>query len=207
MSNRPADTITTLTICYESGSGEQTQRGVSVTQFDPHEMFGLCHLRGQYRTFLYERIFSCVDVDTGEVVRDPHAHLVSIYRKSPRYTLDQLYRNNLEALQVLLYVGKADGQLRAAERKVIAAACKVLTGDVRITEEMASDLIDSINIPSFHSFKVAVGRVAKRGNPGMIKRLMIACRTIVNTQKTVTATEQEALDYMAKRFSQRKNDA
>lgn len=200
MASSPPDTITTLTICYESSSGEQTQRSVSVTQFDPHELFGFCQLRGQYRSFLYERIFSCVDANTGEVINDPHTHLASIYRKSPRYTLDLLYRNHLEALQVLLYVGKADGQLRAEERKVIAAACKVLTGDVRITEQMASNLVDSVNIPSFHSFKVAVGRVAKRGNPGMMKRLMIACRTIVNTQKTVTATEQEALDYMAKRF-------
>lgn len=198
----PADIIATLHIRYQRGTDEPTERDVSVTDFDPHSISGHCHLRGQYRTFRIFDIRSCHDTATGEVVEKESipTYLHALYKKTPRYTLDLLQRNHLEALQVLLYVGKADGQLRAAERKVIAAACKVLTGDVRITEQMASDLIGSINIPSFHSFKVAVGRIAKRGNPGMMKRLMIACRTIVNTQKAATATEQEALDYMAKRL-------
>lgn len=200
----PADTIATLHIRYQRGyDDEPTERDVSITAFDPHSISGHCHLRSQYRTFRIFDIHHCYNTATGEEVEKENIpkHLFELYKKTPRYTLDVLRRNHLEALQVLLYVGKADGQLRAAERKVIAAACKVLTGDVRITEDMASDLIDSINIPSFHSFKVAVGRVAKRGNPGMMKRLMIASRTIINTQKTVTATEQEALDYMAKRFN------
>lgn len=202
MTNRPANTITTLTICYESSSGELTERGVSVTEFDSRELFGLCHLRERYRTFLYERIYSCFDVATGEVVHDVCTHLQAIYEATPRYTLDLLYRNHYEALQILLYVGKADGQLRAAERKVMIAACKVITGDVRITDDLANDLIDSVGLPGLHGFKVAVGKVAKRGNQVMMRRLIIACQTIVNTQKTVVATEQEALDYMSKRFAE-----
>ena len=201
MTNRPANTIVTLSICYESGSGEVTQRGVSVTDFDEHEIVGFCHLREQNRTFLYSRISSCVDVKTGEAIHDVNAYLQDVYKQSPRYSADLLYHNHYETLQVLLYVGKADGQLRAEERKVIAAACKVITGDVRITEDIANDLIDSVGIPSLHSFKIAVGKVAKRGNPAMMKRLLIASKTIVNTQKHVTATEQEALDYMEKRFA------
>lgn len=201
MTNRPANTIITLNICYESSDGELTQRGVSVTEFDEHEIVGFCHLREQNRTFLYSRIFSCVDPSTGQSIRDVNAYLQEVYKKSPRYSADLLYHNHYETLQVLLYVGKADGQLRAEERRVIAAACKVITGDVRITENIANELIDSVGIPSLHSFKIAVGKVAKRGNPAMMKRLMIASKTIINTQKHVTATEQEALDYMAKRFA------
>lgn len=201
MTNRPANTIVTLSICYESGSGEVTQRGVSVTDFDENEIVGFCHLREQNRTFLYSRISSCVDVKTGEAIDDVNAYLQDVYKQSPRYSADLLYQNHYETLQVLLYVGKADGQLRAEERKVIAAACKVITGDVRITEDIANDLIDSVGIPSLHSFKIAVGKVAKRGDMAMMKRLLIASKTIVNTQKHVTATEQEALDYMAKRFA------
>lgn len=201
MQNTPANTIAKLTICYESGSGELTQRGVSVTEFDAHEMLGFCHLREKSRTFLYDRIFSCVDAKTGEVVNNVHEYLQTIYKKSALYALDTLCNNNYEALQVLLYVGKADGQLREPERKVIAAACKVLTGDVRITDEMVRELLDSMTIPSLHSFKVAVGKVAKHGDPTIMRRLMLACRTIVNTQQTVAAAEQEALDYMAKRFA------
>ncbi|MFP6861235.1 hypothetical protein [Pseudomonas sp.] len=199
----PAEVIAKLHILYQRGLEEPTERDVSVTDFDPSTISGHCHLRGQYRTFRIFDISQCHDTATGEIVETENIPklLFDHYKKTPRYTLDVLHSNHLEALQILLYVGKSDGQLRAAERKVIAAACKVLTGDGRITEEMVSELIDSINIPTIHSFKVAVGRVAKRGNPAMMKRLMIACNTIINTQKNITATEQEALDYMAKRFA------
>lgn len=200
MTKQPIDTIATLTICYQSGTGKFTQRGVSVTGYDDYQMVGMCHLRNSERTFVYERITSCVNRDTGEIVTDIYEHLKKAYIKSPLHSADLLYRNHHEAMQVLIYVARADGQFRAEERKVITAACKVITGDTRITDELARHLSDSINPPSLHAFKVAVGRIAKRGNETTMKRLYLACRTIVNTQKNVTATEQEALDYMLKRF-------
>ena len=131
MSNRPAGTITTLNIGYRDANGAMTQRGVSVTEFDPYQMFGLCHLRDQYRTFVYERVTSCVDVNTGEVIANINQHLWDTYCKTPVYTLEKLVESNRLALQILLYVAKADGTMTAAERKVMNAACKVLTGDVR----------------------------------------------------------------------------
>lgn len=201
MSDKPANTIGTLSIRYRSRAGELTQRAVSVTEFDTEGLFGLCHLRDRYRTFRYDRIFSCANIETGEVVYDIHDHIQSIYRKLPRYTLDVLYRNHYEALQILLYVSRADGQLRAAERKILIATFKVLTGDVRITDELGNNLIGAIETPSLHGFKVAAGKVANRGNKVSTRLLLIACQSIVNTQKTVTAAEQEALDYLAKRFA------
>lgn len=200
MTKQPIDTIATLTICYQSGTGKFTQRGVSVTGYDDYQMVGMCHLRNSERTFVYERITSCVNRDTGEIVTDIYEYLKKAYSESPLHSADLLYRNHHEAMQVLIYVARADGQFRAEERKVITAACKVITGDTRITDELARHLSDSINPPSLHAFKVAIGRIAKRGNDTTMKRLYLACRTIVNTQKNVTATEQEALDYMRKRF-------
>lgn len=201
MLNLPANAIATLTICYESSSGELTQRGVSVTEFDPYQMFGVCHLRDSYRTFLYKRVFSCCDVNTGEVVTDVHQHLMDTYCAMPIYSLDQLERNNRVALQVLLYVAKADGRMSAAERKVMTAACKVLTGDVRITDEMTAKLFRAMKVPSLSTFKKAVGSLASLGDEALSRRLMIACRTIVATEGKVKEAEQEALDYMAKRFA------
>lgn len=200
MSNRPAGTITTLTIGYTDAVESQTVRGVSVTEFDPIQMFGLCHLREQYRTFLFERVTSCVDVNTGEIVTNINKHLWDTYCKTPVYTLDQLEKNNRRALQILLYVAKADGTMTAAERKVMNAACKVLTGDVRLTDDMTSRLFRSMKIPSLATFKVAVGELYRKGDEALMRRLFIACRTIVATEKKVKEAEQEALDYMAKRF-------
>ena len=201
MSNRPADTIATLTIVYCDSAGALTQRGVSVTEFDPYEMFGFCHLRERYRTFIYERITSCVDVNTGEVISEVHKHLMDTYCKMPIYTLDQLERNDSPVLKVLLYVAKADGRMTAAERKIMNAACKVLTGDVRITEELTDKLFKAMEPPSLNAFKKAVGSLANRGDAALTKRLWIACNTLVKTDKSISAGEQEALDYMAKRFA------
>ncbi|MFE1816949.1 tellurite resistance TerB family protein [Metapseudomonas otitidis] len=200
MSNRPANTIATLTIYYESYSGELTQRGVSVTDFDEEQMTGLCHLRERERTFRYDRVRSCSNAKTGEVVRNINQYLMEHYRQTVRYTLDVLYRNHPDALKVLLYVAKADGQVRAPELKVVAGFLKVITRDFRIDEGSARELLYCFDAPSLHGFKVAVGRVAARGNAGTSRSLVLACRAIVNTGKTITAVEQEALDYLDKRL-------
>lgn len=200
MSNRPEGTIATLTICYTDADGDMTERGVSVTEFDPYEMFGLCHLRQQYRTFLYERVASCVDVKTGEVIANIHKHLSDTYSRTPIFSLDQLEKNNRATLQVLLYLAKADGRMTAAERKVMTAACKALTGDVRITDDMTARLFNDMDVPSLNAFKRAVGSIANRGDNALMKRLLIACNTMVRTEKKASAAEQEALGYLAKRF-------
>jgi len=201
MSNRPVDTITTLTIDYTDAGGDTTQRGVSVTAFDPYEMFGFCHLRERYRSFLHERVTTCVDVNTGELVSDTYKHLLDIWQSSPGYSLDEFANNKRAVLQILVYVGKADGRLTAAERKVMTAACKVLSGDLRITDEMTAALFRSTAIPALSTFKRVVGSIANGGDQTLMKRLLIACNTIVKTEKKVSAAEQEALDYMAKRFN------
>lgn len=196
----PVGAIATLTIRYESASGDYTHRGVTVTDFNDFEIFGYCHLRERYRTFLVERVVSCVNAKTGEVVTDVSAYLSSIYKTLPRYSVDLLNEHHHDALKILLYVAKADGQLRQPERKVIAAACKVLTKDTRITDALANNLIDSVQLTSLHGFKIAAGKVANRGDMATMRTIFIACKTIVNTQKIVCAAEQEALDYLAKRF-------
>ncbi|MCY1348387.1 hypothetical protein D9M69_345340 [compost metagenome] len=192
----------TLFIYY--GENDETGRAVDVHEVSHSgygsTIIGHCRKRDAKRTFRIDQITYCLDPATGRNVPDVLQHLRNLYEGTPEHTLDLLYRNHYEALQILLYVGKADGQLRAEERKVIVAACKVMTGDVRITDDLANALIDAVALPGLQGFKVAVGKVAKRGNPDAMRRLMIACRTIVNTQKTVAAAEQEALDYMAKRF-------
>lgn len=195
------DAIAKLNIVYEDYSGDLSQRSVSVLEFNPEYITGFCHLRQQERTFAVERIISCVDAVSGEVAVDPIGYLAAVYAKSSHRSVELLYQNHHAAIQALVYVAAADGQIREAERKVLSAACRVITGDVRITDDQVRQLVESIGRPGLHAFKVAVGKVQKRGNEQMMKRLLIACKTIVGTQKTVTATEQEALDYMAKRFN------
>lgn len=197
----PVDTIATLHIRYQSSSADVSERDVSVTEYTPSEMYGLCHLRGQQRTFRFDRIRECTDTATGLKVHDPHAYLRDIYLKSSRYSLARLTDPEFPIVDILLYVAKADGQMRAPERKVITAACKVFTHDVRITEEQVTSLLRDRFVPNRHSFKIAVGRINKLRDEVIKRKLLAASRTIIATQKNVTPGEQEALDYMVKRFA------
>lgn len=199
----PADIIATLHIRYQRGADEATERDVSVTDFDPFSISGNCHLRGQHRTFRIFDIRKCYDKATGEVVEKDNlpTYLYALYQQTSRYTLERLMAPEFPVLDILAFIAKADGQMRAAERKVIATACKVFTHDLRITESQANDALNRTATLSLHSFKVAVGRINKLGDESVKRKLLAASRTIIGTQKNVTPGEQEALDYMTKRFA------
>lgn len=202
MSN-PEDVIATLHISYQRGTDDPTEREVSVTDFNPYSISGHCHLRGQYRTFRVFDIKECHDTATGAAVDKESlpTYLYVLYQKTSRFTLESLMKPEFPVLDILVYVARADGQVRKAERAVIAAACKVFTHDMRITEAQAHDAINRTAVLSLHGFKIAVGRINKRRDETVKRKLLAATRTIIGTQNTITPGEQEALDYMAKRFA------
>lgn len=199
----PADTIATLHIRYQRGADESTERDVSVTNFDPHSISGHCHLRGQYRAFRIFDIRHCHDTGTGEVVEKENlpTYLHALYQKTSRYTLDRLLNPDAPVLDILVFIAKADGKMMAPERAVITAACKAFTHDLRITQEQVDNVLSRTSTLSLHSFKVAVGRIKKLGDEVIKRKLLAASRTIIATQKKVTPSEQEAMDYMTQRFA------
>lgn len=203
----PTDIIATLHIRYQRGTDEATERDVSVTNFDPFTISGHCHLRDQYRTFRIFDIRECCNSATGEVVAKEclSTYLYALYQQTSRYTLESLMTPEFPVLDILVFIAKADGQMRSAERSVIATACKVFTHDLRITESQANDAVNRTATLSLHSFKTAVGRINKLNNEAVKRKLLAATRTIIGTQKNVTPGEQEALDYMAKRFAKTEN--
>ena len=199
----PADVVAKLHIHFQRGTDEATERDVSVTDFNPHTISGHCHLREQYRTFRIFDIRHCHDCATGEFVDKENLpdYLFELYKNTSRYTLERLLTHEFQVLDILAYIARADGKLMAAERSVIATACKVFTHDLRITESQASDAINRTTTLSLHSFKVAVGHINKLGDEAVKRKLLAATRTIIGTQKKVTPGEQEALDYMTQRFA------
>ena len=57
-----------------------------------------------------------------------------------------------------------------------------------------------MDVPTLQAFKLAVGRLAKRGQTAQAV-VMTAAERMVATQKVVQQAEQDALDYMKKRFA------
>jgi tellurite resistance protein len=207
---QPLSAKARLRLKYTDGAGRKTERTVDVRQFGsmgPNTLLiGHCNMRDATRTFRSDRIESCIDEETGEVVSDVRAYLQSKYEQSPDRTKDLLLEGEYDTLRVLLYVGKADGQFRAAEKAVIRETCIAITNDSRLTDSTIEELYVNMAVPTLHAFKLAVGRLAKRDKAAQ-SVVMAAAEKMVATQKTVHQAEQEALDYMKKRFTTGANAA
>ncbi len=192
-----------LRLRYVDGAGKKSERAVEVRQFGRLDgttmLMGRCLLRNATRTFRTDRIIECVDEETGEVISDVPAYLTHKYEGSLERSRDALLEGEYDTLRILLYVGKADGQLRAAEKSIIRDTCVAITKDSRLSLESIGELLASMDVPTLQSFKLAVGRFASRDQDS---RTMVldASRRIVGTQKTIHPAEQEALDYMRERF-------
>ena len=191
-----------LNIEYTNAAGEISRRDISISHYDGScYLRGFCHLRGEPRTFRIDRVSSCIDRDTGEVVSDIPAHLRQKYESSAEYIVEELYSNEKDIIRSLFFVGKADGQLRKPERKIIYSVCRQLLKDKEISDEALDRMINNIDLPSMHAFKRAIGRLAKE-SPEKLLMVSEYSNKIVNTQKTIHPVEQEALDYIKKKSQQ-----
>ncbi len=193
-----------LRLQYRDGAGRKSDRIVDVRQFGSFGpttlIIGHCNTRQATRTFRVDRIHECVDLFTGEVIGDVSAFLRSKYNASPERSRDSLLETHFDTLRVLLYVGKADGQLRAPERAKIHELCVRVSGDTRITLSMIESLLAELETPTLTAFKQAVGRVSN-ANPAHARDILQASEEIVATQKSVSPGEAEALTYLRKRLS------
>jgi hypothetical protein len=187
---------------YSDGDNKKTSRSVVMRQFDTALYDGIilghCELRNANRTFRFNRISNCVDMETGEVISDIRTYLVGKYDKSPERSVEILRTDYVDTLKVLCYIAKADGQFRKEEKTVITGYLQTLIRDARINVDMVNEAMQTFGLPSVQSFKLAVGRVLQGGQVDP-ELLSDCCKAIVATQKAIHPSEQEALDYIAKK--------
>lgn len=193
-----------LDISYKDGNNKNTNRIVDVREFD-HALYGgiiigHCRLRDATRTFRFNRITSCVDVETGEEIKDVRSFLQDKYEKSPEATLDKLLESHRDMLRALLFLGKADGRLTAKERMAILDHVKRITEDERLDDSMLKKVFKEVEIPSIMGFKQCCGRLAKSLLPEQHQNLISTAERMVASEKTINPSEQEALDYLRQRL-------
>jgi hypothetical protein len=193
-----------LRLNYVDGAGKKTERTVDVRQFGTFGnstlLIGHCLLRDATRTFRTDRVQKCIDEETGEIVTGLATYLKKKYDESPERSRDALLEGEYDTLRILLYVGKADGQLRAAEKAIIRETCIAMANDSRLTDATIDELFANMAVPTIQAFKLAVGRLAKREQKSRTV-VMSAAEKMIRTQKVVHQAEQEALDYMRKRLA------
>lgn len=189
---------------YQDGNGSKSTRAVRIREFDNKLsggiLMGHCELRNATRTFRFDRIRQCVDLETGELVENLGSYLNELYSNSPERSAEILAEDYVDVLKTIYFVAKADGQIRREEKAVITAYVCKLVRDERITNEMIDEVLSEIGVPTFQAFKMAVGRVLKSGqvDPHLLNS---CCQEIVATQSSVHAMEKEALEYIAKKMS------
>jgi hypothetical protein len=187
---------------YTDSNGLKSRRTAQIRQmgslWDGPIVIGHCLLRDETRTFRPARMARCVDVDTGKSADDVNAYLLAKYAADPQRLNERLREEEVDTLKVLYFIGKADGQFREDEKRIIRATAKQLVDDSRLTDDMIDRVLFDLGLPSLQGFKLAVGRLAKRGE-GALPRVLAAAEQMIATQKTIAPAEAEALAYLRKR--------
>jgi len=192
-----------LRLDYRDGGGNRTSRDFTLANYGPWEggaiLIGHCHLRNATRTFRTDRIISCTDLDTGEIIPNLEAWLDAKWQASPDRAIEQIIETAWDAIRVLFYVSKADGTLNQKERIILRDAIRTMSAHPAIDDARINDLIKELDIPSITAFKQAFGRLVKREDD-MATKVLAWSDQMVATQKTIAPAEQETLDYMRTRI-------
>lgn len=95
------------------------------------------------------------------------------------------------------YVGKVDGQLRAAEREIIYQTIRSIAKNKELADVDIGKFFKKLKVPNLQGGKIAFGRICKK-HPKQALQLYYTAKKIVATQKTIHVNEAEALEYMKK---------
>lgn len=197
------DVKAVLRIDYTDAENQRTIREIEVNKIgdigSDKMIMAHCRLRNSTRTFLVSRIHHCADVGTREIVQNIPSYLEGIYLASAVYFANKLLEDHADFLKGLLFIAKADGSMRKKEKDVFIAACNSLVKTSLIDEYIFEKMIEAITVPSLASFRTVIGKLAKQ-DASIRELFQNAAHEIVGTQKDVSASEKDAIDYIAKRF-------
>lgn len=200
---------TTLRLTYEDGSGEQSERLVDVRLFADSawgpQLLGHCHTRNATRTFKIDRIKSCVDEISNSDVSDVYNHLFDLYEKTPAYSFDQVAAKHTDTLRASIHLAGCAGFNEAEQASIIRQICHQLSGDKRIGTEPVSRFLAQYSGPQAsgvdQTFRLIAGRLNKSLSPNNKEAVIRLCAKIAGMKGPINTGSQEAIDYLAKRFS------
>lgn len=195
----PRNITANLQIEYRDGAGSRTTRDIGLMKYGAAEggamLWAYCHFRQANRTFRTDRIITCIDLDSGEIINNLEVWLNEKYQASPDFAIENIIETTWDALRVLYYVSKADGRLTQKERGIVRNAVRSLSDHPGIDDGRIDDMFNAIDNPTITAFKQAFGRLVKQNRQFAVKVASWSA-DMVATEKTISAAEQEALDYL-----------
>ena len=120
----------------------------------PHgSLIGRCELRDATRTFRFDRVRTCVDLSTGEVVSNIADYFAKLHAQMPQRAAEKLRAEESNTLKSLYYPGKADGQFNADERAIVKATVQQLVADSRLNDKIIERVLTELGLSSLQGFK------------------------------------------------------
>lgn len=194
-----------LKIWYKDRDGHETERDIQVKNLYYNEeeastdlILAYCYLREANRTFRLSRVARCIDLDTGELVEDVKTHLLRIYHESPESIVDAFLKTSMDKLRVITFIAKADGRFTAKEKAVFFDYCQSALADERIQESHLKFIYDAVDPPSMATYKKLCKALSRSLVSTDKEALLNAAQGIAQAKKTISLSEQDALQILAK---------
>lgn len=197
---------------YVDAQGHKTERVIEVrsvqTVEGKHAILARCLLRGANRTFIEDRIASAVNMDTGEVVASVATDAINNYAETDEGKANAAeskawaaIAGESDAVSALIYVCRADGQMRAPERAIVAGYVLGQAPHMQVDSAALDDVIKQCYGPVGHrDFQSLLKRVAQSRDREGLERLLCCAEKIVGTQKTIHPQEVAAIEMMRRIF-------
>lgn len=180
---------------YSDSEGRATRRTVDMKRFcvfgTECEVIGHCLLRGADRTFLMSRMSNIRDAD-GRPIDNLSQHLISAWEGTPDWTRRRLYSELDDSLQVLFYLARLDGAMRAKEASAITAFVVSCGHPPEFAAEVP-DVLRTYSTPTPRTFSLALGRLSRTATPLLKQQTIDAARAIIASKSQPKASEMEAL--------------
>lgn len=185
-------------ITYVDADGNRTDREIValsvLTAEGRSAIYARCLLRGQNRTFIERRIVSAVNLETGEAVDSVAADAMRNYSSSDESKAWSMIAGESDAVAALIYVARADGQMRKPERLIIAEYLGRKTPSADVDAGTLDDVIKQCHGPYLpRDFEKLIKALISEGDKENVAILLNYAERIVNTQKSVHPQEMASI--------------
>jgi len=185
-------------INYKDQRGLTTERDIAVKRV--HECGGEyaidahCFLRNAHRSFLGERIEKAINLDSGEIVENLASDAIAQYSDSSEGRALSAIEKEWMGVAVLVFICRADGQMRKAERAIVAEYLKRHCTDVKLDDTELDSAIKAIGEPDHKEFKRIIRDLKTADERDRLTDLLDCAKRIIGTQNNVAPMEKAALE-------------
>ncbi len=192
-------------ISYEDQRGLKTEREIQVKRvYENGGQYAIdahCFLRNAHRSFINDRIKKAINIETGEIVESLARDALAQYSDSGEGRALAAIDKEWMAVAILAFVSRADGQMRKAERTIVAEYLKRHCNTVSLDDFALDSAIKSVDDPGHREFKRIVRDLKGAGEIERLRDLLDCANRIVGTQKSAAPMERAALEILTEAAS------